>query len=103
MRDPTSQPRFWAATVGALRSRLTPDYRVELVDTAGHWGAFYLARAGIPLARGWYRQDDFPQNSVLYGPLYSAQLPRIGCAARLCASSSSRTARRITARNASRR
>ncbi len=69
VRDPTSQPQFWAATVGTLRSRLTPDYRVELVDTAGHWGAFYLARAGIPLARGWYRQDDFPQNSVLYGPL----------------------------------
>lgn len=67
--DPTSQARFWAATVDALRSRLTPDYRVEVVDTTGHWGAFYLARAGIPLARGWYRQDDFPQNSVLYGPL----------------------------------
>ena len=67
--DPTSQSRFWTATVAALRARLTPDYRVEVVDTAGHWGAFYLARAGIPLARGWYRQDDFPQNSVLYGPL----------------------------------
>jgi hypothetical protein len=67
--DPTSQAGFWAATVAQLRSRLTPDYRVEVVDTAGHWGAFYLARAGIPLARGWYRQDDFPQNSVLYGRL----------------------------------
>jgi hypothetical protein len=67
--DPTSQARFWADTVTQLRSRLTPDYRVEVVDTAGHWGAFYLARAGIPLARGWYRQDDFPQNSVLYGRL----------------------------------
>ena len=67
--DPTSRSQFWAATVTALRSRLTPDYRVEVVDTAGHWGAFYLARAGIPLARGWYRQDDFPQNSILYGPL----------------------------------
>ena len=67
--DPTSRARFWTATVAALKARLTPDYRVEVVDTAGHWGAFYLARAGIPLARGWYRQDDFPQNSVLYGPL----------------------------------
>ncbi len=67
--DPTSRPQFWAATVAALRARLTPDYRVEVVDTAGHWGAFYLARAGIPLARGWYRQDDFPQNAVLYGHL----------------------------------
>ena len=67
--DPTSRPQFWSATVAALRARLTPDYRVEVVDTAGHWGAFYLARAGIPLARGWYRQDDFPQNAVLYGHL----------------------------------
>ena len=66
VNDPTGQARFWAATIVQLRSRLTPDYRVEVVDTAGHWGAFYLARAGIPLARGWYRQDDFPQNSVLY-------------------------------------
>jgi hypothetical protein len=27
------------------------------------------APAGIPLARGWFRQDDFPQNAVLYGRL----------------------------------
>jgi hypothetical protein len=69
VNDPTSQAGFWTETITQLRSRLTPDYRVEVVDTAGHWGAFYLARAGIPLARGWYRQDDFPQNSVLYGRL----------------------------------
>jgi hypothetical protein len=69
VNDPTSRAQFWADTVSQLRSRLTPDYRVEVVDTVGHWGAFYLARAGIPLARGWYRQDDFPQNSVLYGRL----------------------------------
>jgi hypothetical protein len=37
-----------------------------VVDTSGHWAAVYLPRAGIPLARGWYRQDDFPQNKLLY-------------------------------------
>jgi hypothetical protein len=42
---------------------------VEAVDTAGHWPAVYFPRAGIPLARGWFRQNDFPQNSVLYDPL----------------------------------
>ena len=26
-------------------------------------------RAGIPVARGWFRQDDFPENSLLYGDL----------------------------------
>jgi hypothetical protein len=29
----------------------------------------YLADARIPLARGWYRQDDFPQNEILYDEL----------------------------------
>ena len=38
----------------------TPSYRVEAVDTRGHWPAVYLPSAGIPLARGWFRQDDFP-------------------------------------------
>jgi hypothetical protein len=55
---------------------------VEAVDTKGHWAAVYLPRAGIPLARGWFRQNDFPQNRVLYSPLgpraYRAWLRRLG-------------------------
>jgi len=39
---------------------------VEDVDTANHWPAYCLARARIPLVRGWFRQEDFPQNRVLY-------------------------------------
>ena len=66
LRDPTSRPGYWAPAVSYLRAHLTPAYRVEAVDTARHWAAVYLPRAGIPLARGWYRQDDFPQNRVLY-------------------------------------
>ena len=42
---------------------------MEAVDTTGHWPAVYLADANIPLARGWFRQDDFPQNEVLYSKL----------------------------------
>ena len=29
----------------------------------------YLPQAGIPIVRGWFRQDDFPQNEVLYDKL----------------------------------
>jgi hypothetical protein len=67
--DPASKPAYWAPAIGYLRAHLTPSYRVEAVDTAGHWGATYLAEAEIPLARGGYRQDDFPQNKLLYDEL----------------------------------
>ncbi len=55
-----------------MHAHLGADYRVEAVDTQGHWPAVYLADAGIPLARGWFRQDDFPQNQVLYSKLGAA-------------------------------
>ncbi|MFN2627310.1 MAG: hypothetical protein ABR569_01580 [Gaiellaceae bacterium] len=67
--DPAAQAAYWAPAVNYLEQHLTPSYRVEAVDTAGHWPAVYLADVGIPLARGWFRQDDFPQNEVLYGTL----------------------------------
>jgi hypothetical protein len=67
--DPASSASFWTPAVRYLHAHLTPSYRVEVVDTTGHWAAVYLPRAGIPLARGWFRQDDFPQNEVLYGHL----------------------------------
>ena len=49
--------------------RSSPDYRVEAVGTADHWEAVYLPQAAIPIVRGWFRQDDFPQNEVLYDKL----------------------------------
>jgi len=64
--DPSRNPLFWAQPIIFLSHNLAPEYRVEAVDTAGHWEALYLAQAGIPLTRGWYRQDDFPQNELLY-------------------------------------
>jgi hypothetical protein len=77
-----SEPEYWQPAVNYLTRHLTPSYRVESVDTAGHWAAVYLPRAGIPLVRGWYRQDDFPQNEVLYkqltGPTYLAWLRSLG-------------------------
>ena len=67
--DTTAQQSTWPATIQFLRNNMDADYRVEAVDTAAHWPAVYLADAGIPLARGWFRQDDFPQNAVLYSTL----------------------------------
>ena len=67
--DVTAKPSAWPAAIAYLHAHLGPSYRVEAVDTTGHWPAVYLADAHIPLARGWFRQDDFPQNEVLYSKL----------------------------------
>jgi hypothetical protein len=80
--DPAADRAYWAPAIAYLHRHLTPSYRVEAVDTTGHWAAVYLPRAGIPLARGWFRQDDFPQNRLLYSRLgpgaYLAWLRRLG-------------------------
>jgi hypothetical protein len=65
--DPAANPVYWQSTIRYLHDNLSPAYRVEAVDTTGHWPADFLALARIPLARGWFRQEDFPQNGVLYG------------------------------------
>jgi hypothetical protein len=81
--DPATAAPFWRPAVRFLDARRSLQYRTEVVATAGHWEAFYLARHRIALARGWYRQDDFPQNAVLYRPAitgaaYRAWLRRVG-------------------------
>jgi hypothetical protein len=70
--DATSHAAVWRAPLAYLHAHLRPGYRVEAVDTADHWPAFYLADGGIPLARGWFRQDDFPLDSLLYRKLSPA-------------------------------
>jgi hypothetical protein len=67
--DPSASAAYWQPAVNFLHGVLTPGYRVEAVDTTGHWEAVYLPRAGIPIVRGWFRQGDFPQNEVLYDGL----------------------------------
>jgi len=80
--DPSSARSYWTPSIRFLRAHLDPSYRVEAVDTSGHWDAVYLAEAGIPLVRGWFRQSDFPQNELLYDTLerrtYLAWLRRMG-------------------------
>ena len=75
--DPSSTHSYWTPAIRFLHSKLAPSYRVEAVDTVGHWEADYLPAAGIPLVRGWFRQDDFPQNAVLYQPARPQGLPAL--------------------------
>ena len=66
VRARSDTPAFWAPAIGFLRERSTPNHRLEVVPTAAHWEAYYLPRAGLPLARGWYRQRDLAENALLY-------------------------------------
>jgi hypothetical protein len=82
--DRSESPKVWTAPLSYLHTQLRPGYRVEAVDTTDHWPALYLARAGIPLARGWFRQDDHPVAMLLYRRFTAAQyiawLRRLGVA-----------------------
>ena len=61
-----SRSSFWHPVVAFLQSQSTPSFRVEVVPTANHWEAYYLPRAGLALARGWYRQLDIADDAALY-------------------------------------
>ena len=82
--DSSSHAAVWTAPVGYLHQHLQTGFRVEAVDTSEHWPALYLARAGIPIVRGWFRQDDYPFDGLLYRRFtpkqYIAWLHRLGVA-----------------------
>jgi hypothetical protein len=82
--DRSASPKMWTGSVAYLRTHLRTGYRVEAVDTVDHWPALYLARADIPLVRGWFRQDDHPVAALLYRPFTAAEylgwLHRLGVA-----------------------
>ena len=61
-----AQQAFWEPALDFVRERSRPGDRVEVVPTFGHWEAWYVPRAGLPLARGWYRQIDIADNPELY-------------------------------------
>ena len=73
---------FWAPVLTFLDEHHDPNYRVEVVATADNWEAYHLASRGVPLARGWFRQNDFPKNAALYERLtpgkYRTWLRRLG-------------------------
>jgi hypothetical protein len=62
----TQKASFWRPAIQFLREHEQPGYRVEVVPTAEHWEAYWIPKAGFPLARGWYRQLDVADNPTLY-------------------------------------
>src|SRR5918996_1270993 len=79
----TSEAAFWQPALDFVRTHDGPRFRVEVVPTFGHWEAYHLPRAGVAVARGWYRQLDVAENPELYRrPLepgaYRAWLRRMG-------------------------
>jgi hypothetical protein len=78
-----AEQAFWSPALAYLGAHASPNYRVEVVPTFGHWEAYFVPRAGFPLARGWYRQLDLAENPELYrAPLsasaYRSWLRRMG-------------------------
>ena len=57
---------FWAPVEAYWSAHGDPAHRAHVVATADNWEAWHVARRGIPLTRGWFRQDDFPVNDTLY-------------------------------------
>jgi hypothetical protein len=72
--NPAAKAAYWKPAISFVndhRSQIA-GYRVEAVATWGHWDAYYIAHQQVPLARGWFRQDDFPLNRPLYDRHLSA-------------------------------
>lgn len=62
----TQEASFWRPAIRFLQQHEQPGFRVEVVPTAEHWEAYWIPKAGLPLARGWYRQLDTADNPALY-------------------------------------
>jgi hypothetical protein len=65
--NPSMQTAYFQPLVSFLRRADRPLGRVEVVPTALHWEAAYVAPY-FPLARGWERQLDTGANPVFYVP-----------------------------------
>jgi hypothetical protein len=79
----TAKASFWQPALDFVHTQDGPRYRVEVVPTFGHWEAYHPPRAGVAVARGWYRQLDIAENPELYRrPLdavaYRSWLRRMG-------------------------
>jgi hypothetical protein len=72
LNNDTQQARFWRPAIDFLRHHEQPGFRVEVVPTAEHWEAYWIPKAGFPLARGWYRQLDTADNPTLYRSHFGA-------------------------------
>ena len=61
-----AQVAYWEPALDFVASRTRPNFRVEVVPTGDHWEAYWVPKAGLALARGWYRQLDIAQNPIFY-------------------------------------
>jgi hypothetical protein len=79
---PGQHAAYWAPALAFLDAHSSPDYRVEVVQSKRYWEAYYIAGRGFAMARGWYRQDDYPGNATLYNhptpQSYQAWLRSVG-------------------------
>jgi hypothetical protein len=62
---PSTSAKYYAPLLSYLRDHRDPLGRVEVVPTAMHWEAVYVA-AVAPLARGWERQLDIADDPIFY-------------------------------------
>ena len=65
-RDASTHRDYYGPLLGFLNRGGTPGGRVEIVPTALHWEAVYVAPT-VALARGWERQLDVANNPLFYG------------------------------------
>jgi hypothetical protein len=70
-RDLSTQRDYYAPLLGYLGRVGASDERTEVVPTARHWEAAYVA-AAFPIARGWERQLDIRFNRLFYDPHLTA-------------------------------
>jgi hypothetical protein len=63
--DLSTQPQYFRPLLGYLDQHAQPAGRVEIVPTARHWEAAYVAPS-YALARGWERQLDTADNPLFY-------------------------------------
>jgi len=75
LRSSFAPAERWKPVNDFLAAHWTPDYRVEVATTYGHWESYWVGRS-YPLARGWFRQADTERNGVLYHPLTAAKYQR---------------------------
>ena len=80
--SPGQNAAFWTPALKFLATHADPNYRVEVVQSKRYWESYYIAGHGYAMARGWYRQDDYPTNAILYNRLspsaYQAWLRSVG-------------------------
>ncbi len=70
-KDPSIERSYYSPLIAFLASVGAETGRVEVVPTARHWEAAYVA-ARFPIARGWERQLDIRFNPLFYEDELSA-------------------------------